>query len=40
MSGTHSHGGRPHRHAEAGPHLHDPARGDAVPAVPGARLDH
>ena len=37
MSGTHAHGGRAHRHAEAGLHVHDPASGDAVPAVPPPR---
>jgi glyoxylase-like metal-dependent hydrolase (beta-lactamase superfamily II) len=37
MSGTHSHGGRPHRRAGAGLHVHDPARGDAGPAVPPPR---
>ena len=37
MSGTHSHGGRAHRHADAGLHLHDPESGDAVPAVPPPR---
>ncbi|HEX3334111.1 MAG TPA: MBL fold metallo-hydrolase [Acidimicrobiales bacterium] len=34
MSGTHSHGGHSHRHAEAGLHVHDPESGDALPAVP------
>jgi glyoxylase-like metal-dependent hydrolase (beta-lactamase superfamily II) len=38
MSGTHSHGGRAHRHADAGLHVHDPASGDALPAVPPPRL--
>ena len=33
MSGTHSHGGRAHRHADAGLHVHDPESGDALPAV-------
>ena len=37
MSGTHDHGGRAHRHADAGLHVHDPASGDAVPAVPPPR---
>src|ERR1700734_1686935 len=34
MGGTHDHGGRTHRHAESGLHVHDPVSGDAVPAVP------
>src|SRR6202044_2629747 len=37
MGGTHDHGGRTHRHAEAGLHSHDPASGDAVPTVPPPR---
>ncbi|HTU36559.1 MAG TPA: MBL fold metallo-hydrolase [Acidimicrobiales bacterium] len=37
MSGTHSHGGRTHRHPDAGLHVHDPESGDAVPAVPPPR---
>ena len=37
MSGTHSHGGHAHRHAEAGLHVHDPESGDALPAVPPPR---
>ena len=37
MSGTHSHGGHAHRHAEAGLHVHDPESGDAMPAVPPPR---
>ena len=37
MSGTHEHGGRGHRHADAGLHVHDPASGDAIPAVPPPR---
>src|SRR6202044_1952014 len=37
MGGTHDHGGRTHRHAEAGLHVHDPESGDAVPAVPPPR---
>ena len=37
VSGTHAHGGRAHRHADAGLHVHDPASGDAVPAVPPPR---
>ena len=37
MSGTHAHGGRAHRHAEAGVHGHDPGSGDAIPAVPPPR---
>ena len=37
MSGTHAHGGRAHRHADAGQHVHDPASGDAIPAVPPPR---
>jgi glyoxylase-like metal-dependent hydrolase (beta-lactamase superfamily II) len=37
MSGTHSHGGRAHRHADAGLHVHDEESGDAVPAVPPPR---
>ena len=37
MSGTHSHGGRAHRHADAGLHGHDPASGDAIPTVPPPR---
>jgi glyoxylase-like metal-dependent hydrolase (beta-lactamase superfamily II) len=37
VSGTHSHGGRAHRHPEAGLHVHDPESGDAVPAVPPPR---
>jgi glyoxylase-like metal-dependent hydrolase (beta-lactamase superfamily II) len=34
VSGTHSHGARSHRHADAGLHTHDPESGEAVPAVP------
>ena len=34
MSGTHAHGGRAHRHADAGLHAHDAASGDAVPVPP------
>src|SRR6202042_386658 len=37
MSGTHAHGGRAHEHAAAGLHAHDPASGDAIPAVPPPR---
>src|SRR5271163_4618091 len=37
MGGTHAHGGRSHRHADAGLHVHDPASGDAIPAVPPPR---
>ena len=37
MSGSHSHGGQRHRHTDAGLHVHDPATGDAVPAVPPPR---
>jgi glyoxylase-like metal-dependent hydrolase (beta-lactamase superfamily II) len=37
MSGTHAHGGRTHRHADAGLHAHDPGNGDAVRAVPAPR---
>jgi glyoxylase-like metal-dependent hydrolase (beta-lactamase superfamily II) len=37
MSGTHDHGGRAHRHADAGLHVHDPDSGDALPAVPPPR---
>ncbi len=37
MSGSHSHGGQAHRHADAGLHVHDPESGDAVPAVPPPR---
>ena len=37
MSGTHAHGGRAHRHADAGLHVHDPESGDALPAVPPPR---
>jgi len=37
MSGTHSHGGPPHRHADAGLHVHDQESGDAIPAVPPPR---
>jgi glyoxylase-like metal-dependent hydrolase (beta-lactamase superfamily II) len=37
VSGTHSHGGRAHRHADAGLHVHDPESGDALPAVPPPR---
>src|SRR5271168_3393084 len=34
MSGTHSHGGPPHRHADAGLHVHDQESGETIPAVP------
>jgi glyoxylase-like metal-dependent hydrolase (beta-lactamase superfamily II) len=34
VSGTHSHGGHTHRHADAGLHEHDPESGDPIPAVP------
>jgi glyoxylase-like metal-dependent hydrolase (beta-lactamase superfamily II) len=37
MSGTHSHGGRAHHHADAGLHVHDEESGDAIPAVPPPR---
>ncbi len=37
MSGTHSHGGHSHRHADSGLHVHDPESGDAVPTVPPPR---
>ena len=37
MSGSHSHGGHRHRHTDAGLHVHDPATGEAVPAVPPPR---
>src|ERR1700723_1904905 len=37
MSCTHAHGGRAHRHAAAGLHVHDPASGDAIPTVPPPR---
>jgi len=37
VSGTHSHGGHTHRHAEAGLHVHDPESGDALPTVPPPR---
>jgi glyoxylase-like metal-dependent hydrolase (beta-lactamase superfamily II) len=37
VSGSHSHGGHRHRHTDAGLHVHDPATGDAVPAVPPPR---
>jgi glyoxylase-like metal-dependent hydrolase (beta-lactamase superfamily II) len=37
VSGSHSHGGHRHRHIDAGLHVHDPATGDAVPAVPPPR---
>jgi glyoxylase-like metal-dependent hydrolase (beta-lactamase superfamily II) len=33
MSGTHSHGGHRHHHADAGLHVHDPDSGEAVPAI-------
>jgi glyoxylase-like metal-dependent hydrolase (beta-lactamase superfamily II) len=34
VSGSHSHGGQRHRHADAGLHVHDAESGDAIPAVP------
>jgi glyoxylase-like metal-dependent hydrolase (beta-lactamase superfamily II) len=37
MNGTHDHGDRAHRHADAGLHVHDPSSGDAIPAVPPPR---
>ena len=37
MSGTHDHGGRAHRHADVGLHVHDPDSGDVIPAVPPPR---
>jgi glyoxylase-like metal-dependent hydrolase (beta-lactamase superfamily II) len=37
VSGTHAHGGRTHRHADAGLHAHDPESGEAIPAVPPPR---
>ena len=37
MSGTHSHGGHAHRHADAGLHVHDLESGDALPAIPPPR---
>jgi glyoxylase-like metal-dependent hydrolase (beta-lactamase superfamily II) len=37
VSGSHTHGGHPHRHADAGLHAHDPENGDAIPAVPPPR---
>ena len=37
MSGTHAHGGRAHRHADAGLHVHDAENGDAIPTVPPPR---
>jgi glyoxylase-like metal-dependent hydrolase (beta-lactamase superfamily II) len=37
VSGSHSHGGRSHRHRDAGLHVHDPESGDAVAAVPPPR---
>jgi glyoxylase-like metal-dependent hydrolase (beta-lactamase superfamily II) len=37
VSGTHSHGGRAHRHVDAGLHVHDAESGDAIPAVPPPR---
>ncbi|HEY1443715.1 MAG TPA: MBL fold metallo-hydrolase [Acidimicrobiales bacterium] len=37
MSGSHSHGGGRHRHADAGLHVHDPESGEAIPAVPPPR---
>ncbi len=37
MSGSHAHGGHAHRHGDAGPHVHDPETGDAMPAVPPPR---
>jgi len=37
VSGSHSHGGHRHRHTDAGLHVHDPATGEAVPAVPPPR---
>jgi glyoxylase-like metal-dependent hydrolase (beta-lactamase superfamily II) len=37
VSGTHSHGGRAHRHVDAGLHAHDAESGDAIPAVPPPR---
>jgi glyoxylase-like metal-dependent hydrolase (beta-lactamase superfamily II) len=33
----HTHGGRSHRHSDAGLHVHDPESGDAVPPVPPPR---
>jgi glyoxylase-like metal-dependent hydrolase (beta-lactamase superfamily II) len=38
VSGTHSHGGRAHRHADAGLHVHDPESGEAIPAVQPRRI--
>jgi glyoxylase-like metal-dependent hydrolase (beta-lactamase superfamily II) len=37
VSGSHSHGGGRHRHADAGLHVHDPESGEAIPAVPPPR---
>jgi glyoxylase-like metal-dependent hydrolase (beta-lactamase superfamily II) len=37
VSGSHSHGGHRHRHADTGLHVHDPESGDAMPAVPPPR---
>jgi len=37
VSGVHAHGGRAHRHADAGRHTHHPETGDAVPVVPPPR---
>ena len=37
MSGTHAHGHRADRDADAGLHGHDRASGDALPAVPPPR---
>jgi glyoxylase-like metal-dependent hydrolase (beta-lactamase superfamily II) len=38
VSGTHSHGGRAHRHPDAGFHVHDPGSGEAIPAVAPRRI--
>jgi glyoxylase-like metal-dependent hydrolase (beta-lactamase superfamily II) len=37
VSGSHSHGGGRHRHADSGLHVHDPESGEAIPAVPPPR---
>jgi glyoxylase-like metal-dependent hydrolase (beta-lactamase superfamily II) len=37
VSGTHSHGGHTHRHADAGLHMHVSGSGEAIPAVPPPR---
>ena len=37
MSGSHAHGARRHRHADAGLHVHDVDTGEAIPAIPPPR---